>query len=787
MKLCKRIVAMLILVGMLASLLVVPTAAKGAKNMFTNGNFSFGTNGWNLWSSDPAAASSTIVSDGGPDGSKCLKITNTKAVPTSLSQNVLCKKGQKYILTCDIKYENVSSDNGGLGVCIGYSLYNSNGDNIKEGLSTSYFGSSDWRTISYVFELDTDPGRFSIGPRLWVSSGTLYVDNITLQAISDEPAVSATYDLTLSETPNRHTVDSLGCEWDPKMLLAVNAEHGVTADDLDIIKARMDDLGLQAVRMMITPDWFEPVNDNDDPTVADPAGFDFDNDEMRSVFAYLKVAEELGIRVTLTWWGAPTGCWLAYDDTGDWIGAPNDLAEMTENITYLLSYIREILGYNCVKELILQNEPSYSFKVSGGAVDFDYYVAYYRTVYDALVAKGMDDIVLVGADDSQHYGWYTQSYEALKDICGKFNSHNYAWSYDYPYLDVMAQEFVQARTAISGDIPFYLGEFGDGSTVGAYVAESTDTFGRGIYVASIVVNAFKAGAAGASYWPLHDIYYYDGDPNGGDNGGLMSQGLISFKKDGAWGYRPTYYAYGLLCNYIPYGSAVYNVTGNTDHLVDTVAVKTPEGRWSIVAVNRSDAAQTLNIDAAVIDSNLNRYAYVDGTLPTDGSMIAADGRVAPANGVYSVTVPATGFVVLSNIGMTEEEMGVVTVPETQPETQPETWPETIPATELETTPDTDPETDPVIESDPAPETNTDTPPETAPVTAPETAADTADTAETTVIGGVDTAAATEKTEVTSPDTDTGADGGCRSSMGLGAFLLALPAALALKKKKRREE
>ncbi len=741
MKIFKRVVSWLVLVGLLSTIFMMPATAK-EDNMFQNGDFSNRMQGWQTWQMDPAKGSATIEKDGGPDGSACLKITNKEATANSIFQYINCQQGKTYMMTADIKYEGVSSD--GSGFCLGISTYDSAGNNIGEWASASNLGTSEWRTVSFVFEITNSPARVNGGPRLWFSSGTVYVDNVSLVEVKKPAAESKTYELELSSTANRHTVNSLGCEWDPKMLLESNTKRGITEEDLDFIKGRMEALGLQAVRMMITPDWFEKQNDNDDPNVANAAGFDFDNDEMRSVFAYLKVCQELGVRVTLTWWGAPTGHWLACENTGDWIGAPNDLDEMAENIAYLLSYIRNELKYDCVKELILQNEPSYSFKVDGGAVDFDYYVEYYKTVRDRLKADGMEDIVLVGADDSQHYGWYYQSYEGLKDICGKFNSHNYAWSYDMPYLDVLVQEFVSARTGISGDTPFYLGEFGDGSTQGAYVAASADTYGRGIYVASVVVNAFKAGAAGASYWPLHDIYYYEGDPNGGDNGGLMSMGLISFKTDGAWGFRPTYYAYGLLCNYIPFGSEVYNVTGDTEHLVDTVAIKTPEGRWSIIAVNRSEAAQTLNIKADAVGTMMKQYIYADGQLPTDGSMIGAEAQsIRPQEDAgYCVSVPAQSFIVLSNIGMTEADME-------------------IPPVETSELP-SDTATEPTTGSVAAPDTSVNT---DAGVTTPGTDA----TSSTAAIGGAE-----EPT------------GGCASVLGGGAVAILSAAAVVAARKKREE-
>ena len=680
----RTLTACLLLAGLTLSLLLAfptPASARETRTILKNGDFSASEKYWNFWTQDPANGKSKLVKDGGKDGSAGMKITNSQAVASSLGQFANCRQGKTYIMSCDVRTENVI---GGTGFCLGLATYDSQGTNLGEQVSSSVFGTTDWQTVTFIFTITNNPAQVNVGARLWFSTGTAYVDNITLKEIIEMPSVSSTYDLTLSETANRHTVNALGCEWDPKLLLPVNRNHGVTDEDLDFIKGRMQALGIQAVRMMVTPDWFEKQNDNDDPFTANPDGFDMDNDEMNCLFAYLKVCEELGVRVTLTWWGAPAGHWLAHPNIGDWIGAPNDAEEMAENISYLLQYIRKTLGYNCVKELIIQNEPSYSFHVEGGAVDFDLYVACYKAMYKRLNDMGMGDIVLVGADDAQNFGWFCSAVEALRDVCGKFNSHNYAWSYNHPFLDVVSQEFVSVRTALAGDTPFFLGEFGDGSGIGAYYAASTETYGRGLYIASVVVNSFKAGAAGASYWPLHDVYYYQGSvepgTGAGDNGGLMGMGLIGYKKDGAWSFRPSYYAYGLLCNYIPFGSQLYNITGDTDHVVDTMAAKTPDGRWSVIAVNRSGAEQTLNISSGeAVGTMLNRYLFTESALPTDGTMIAASGRVAPADGVYSFTVPANSFVVLSSIGMSEQDMTVETATETEPATEPP-----VSATEPET-------------------------------------------------------------------------------------------------------
>ena len=637
---------------LLLSTCAVFGAGAAERNMFKNGDFEKRLNNWQSWSNDPGNCTAEFAEDEGVDGSGALRMTNKTAMANGVFQYANMKFGKTYIMQADIKYENVSSE--GMGVILGMTMYDAAGNNIGEMYSASHYGTSEgWVKQNFIFTVTNENAvNVNAGPRLWFSTGTVLVDNVTVTEMTNigAEAKSDTYDLTVSETPNKFPTVGLGAEWDPKLLLPVNKERGVTDEDLDLIKQRMDEMGLQAVRMMVMPEWFEPVNDNDDPSSADFADFRWDSDEVTCTFAYLKVCQELGVDVTLTWWGAATGDWLSYPDCGDWISAPNDLDEMAENVVTVLRYVKEELGYDCVKGVILQNEPSYSFKVSGGVVDFDRYVQYYKTVDAYLKNAGLRETVrLIGADDAQSLGWYCRTYDALKDVCDMFDSHTYSWSYDMPYLDDLIDEFVGGRTNYSTDKPYVFGEFGDGSAQGAYAAASTETYGRGLFIASMAVNSLAAGASGLSYWPLHDVYYYYNE-TGGDNYGLMSMGLIGYKTDGEWSYRPTYYAWGLLCNYIPKGSSVYPVTGEDDNLIDAICVKAPDGTWSLIAVNRSAAEQVVNISTGMFDCEMDSYLFAEGKLPTDGSQIASDGKVNATDGVYSITLPAYSFKVLNGKG-----------------------------------------------------------------------------------------------------------------------------------------
>ena len=622
-------------------------------NLFLNSKFNESAeelSGWNTWSSNGLAAFS-IAKKAGPDGSRCLKIESSAADNAVCFQNMTVTHDACYTVEADVKYETGET---GEGVLLGYTGYDSLSKWKEEGTSPRFvnLGKSDgWEHLSFTFSVTTANSWISVGIRLWNSSGTVLVDNLVMYEnnVTEE---SRTYALRLADTPNKHKIDAFGAEWDPKFFVSFNTDRGVTEEEFAMIKERIHKLGIARVRMMILPEWLEPQNDNDDPDTADPSGFKMDTEEMYCVRRYLEACEELGVKVTLTWWGASVspGGWLCYRDVNDWISAPNSFPEMAENICYLINYARNEWKLHCVTDVILQNEGSYSFREGKDVpVSVEHYCDYVRTVRERLDREGLNDITLVGSDDAENFQWFSNNVRGLTGTAGKFNSHNYAWDVKDNALDAKIRDFLQPRIRLAGDTPFFMGEFGDGHSQGAYMVTDADSFTRGLYVASFAVNAMKLGAAGALYWPLHNVYYYySGNPDDGSNGGLMMMGLFAYKNEN-WKPRPVYYSFGMVCNAAVPGSEVYDITGGTDHFCDAVAVKSPSGTWSVMLVNRSSKPQTLKITAPALGgASMDLYCFSASTLPSDDNMIAASGSVKPSDNVYTVEVPGDSFVVLKD-------------------------------------------------------------------------------------------------------------------------------------------
>ena len=144
----------------------------------------------------------------------------------------------------------------------------------------------------------------------------------------------------------------------------------------------------------------------------------------------------------------------------------------------------------------------------------------------------------------------------------------------------------------------------------------------------------------------------DGHGNGLAREGL---GLFKFRQDG-WKAKPVWYSWSLICKYTDFGSEVFPITttfkGNVDDAVAVTALKLPDGSWTYVATNNDTVAKKVAIVNGRADraSVMNIYRVSGASIPTDGELKIVDsvGEADVAAGVAYVTIPAKGFVVLSD-------------------------------------------------------------------------------------------------------------------------------------------
>lgn len=99
-----------------------------------------------------------------------------------------------------------------------------------------------------------------------------------------------------------NATNGIGVEFDPHFL-SQNISKGAAKEDWEIVKRRTKELKIQKFRVQVLPEWFEPVNDNDDPDTVNWENITKETEEMKSLYAVLDLAEEIGAHVNITLWG----------------------------------------------------------------------------------------------------------------------------------------------------------------------------------------------------------------------------------------------------------------------------------------------------------------------------------------------------------------------------------------------------------------------------------------------------------------------------------------------------
>ena len=441
--------------------------------------------------------------------------------------------------------------------------------------------------------------------------------------------------------------EGMGTELDPHLLRSINTNYGTTEEDWEMICERIRAMKLQKIRVMVMPEWYEPKNENDDPHNLDMSAFSWDNEDMRSLYKVLDIAQEEGIRVNLTLWGAHASkqSWLAIPGCVHWVSPPNDLDEWSENFSALLKYVIQEKGYTCVQEITPYNEPNPAYYVKDTSeVNIEDYAEMVVNLDARLKTEGIRDLVDLNiGDDGGVPSWLLENvtHEELKEVGDSFNSHVYrSVYYNLRELTDLAQT-LSGMVKENTDKPFKVNEFGakfqfDDNSYG----EALDSFERGMLIGKMATTFMGEGCVAMCHWCLFDQYY--------GQGAFMYRGLWAFK-DKNWEIRPAYYAITMITQHTYPGSDMYKGI-TTDVQIAGTALESKNG-WTYLLVNESPLPKKV----AIINGNIaagtyNIYAYTEDRVPSDGSLtLTSSGTVELKENVIYYEIPANSFIVLSDI------------------------------------------------------------------------------------------------------------------------------------------
>lgn len=457
--------------------------------------------------------------------------------------------------------------------------------------------------------------------------------------------------------PTGISLQGIGVEFDPHFLTACLAKNdGAKTEDWDnVIVPRVKQMKPHNFRVWVMSQWFEPTNDNNDPYTIDWNALNFDTKEMRALCKELDLAQEINAEVTIVFWGASVGSWMAGGQTGNWLFVPKDYDEWAENCAILAKYLIDTRHYTCVKMLTPINEPNFYYGHFQYMTAANYSIICHK-IADQLDRLGIKDKIALNLSDNIHddINFLAKACENVKDVAGMFNSHCYRFGYENSNEEIGAWEKRNVDLAKAAGKQHFVGEFGSNRTMQSARQTDIDYYRRGILIDRLVLDFLNYGACGCSYWQLFDEWYsaYDSYAS------MQQLGMWRYIKDVyhsepyyqklKYDYqpRPQYYAYGLLTQHIRPGADIHPISINQGKMAAT-AFRNVDGKWVYVFANPDNTSYTVDLTNSFHSQNnkFSIFRYIADELPYDDKQLVPIGEVEAGNRLH-YEIPATSVILL---------------------------------------------------------------------------------------------------------------------------------------------
>jgi alpha-galactosidase len=383
---------------------------------------------------------------------------------------------------------------------------------------------------------------------------------------------------------------------------------------------------------------------------------------MKNLYKLLDVFEANGVKVDLSWYGCRTtfdsldgkydGSWLggSYGQNGinSWMVAPtltdNPTAEYAESVAACLKYLFEKKQYTCINEISIFPEPEGVLQ----STDPTQLVNIINLVKAKLTEYGIRDRVVISgpADYNNNSEMYDQRYLSTK-VFEKATSSVYPFGVDTPHAVMLDFAKGYVEVCEKYNISWGVAECGTYNFLTAVTNKDAETYDRALFMAKFFTNMVNGGCTNIKYFVFSDCYY---------DSSLNQLGLFKFRHEN-FKAKPVWYTWSLICKYTDIGSEVYPVTvdykpKNADDNMAITALKLPDGSWTYVAVNDSDETKKIAIVNGKVDrpEEMNVYRVSGSSIPESGELktIQSNATVNGKSGVVYLTVPANGYVLVSN-------------------------------------------------------------------------------------------------------------------------------------------
>ena len=465
---------------------------------------------------------------------------------------------------------------------------------------------------------------------------------------------SATVDMTV-------TADSLinvdyignGVQWDPYALDYGEGKVEISPEDWQKLYARLDNMRPAFIRMM--QNTVDRLRDG----VFDPTyGFD----HLKHLLDY---CQSRNVTVMFGDWGG----WMV-DPEAKTVNEPL-LAHAADYMKFLI----EEKGYTCIKYYNLINEPNGWWSTNKG--DYELWARAMHILAREFERTGLDGkLSLVGPDaaiwTSGESWWVSRTRDEMGDFVGLYDIHTYPSKTTInsgAYSDIISSykaEVPAGHQIVMGEIGIKFVDPADSlfnqenirrANACAHASKSDSQmfvydYMYGTDMADALFQTINSGFSGSVVWMLDDAMHSNESPDK-----LKIWGFWNILGEEYFGadeevVRPWYYAWSLLCRYIPSGSAFERVViSPADSGVKAISAVAGQHR-TLALVNVGKEAQTVQVSGKMTIPHARIFRYGEGLFETQGdhTMLpeAEEVRVNTASGIR-IDLPGESLVVISNV------------------------------------------------------------------------------------------------------------------------------------------
>lgn len=412
-----------------------------------------------------------------------------------------------------------------------------------------------------------------------------------------------------------------GAEWDPGFWAEYNVRQGINNTDWDLETRRIAWMRLPFVRMFMLTQW---VTNGD-------SMYSWDNPQLEDLYKYLNFCQREHITVFLTDWGIHESWEKVPGFTG------NSDPRYAETIGKYLDYLINHKGYSCIKYFIFVNEPNFE---AGG------WGAWEKGIdnISKIIKERRLPVKLVGSDEVAGFGWQIKTVDSLRNKFSVWDMHEYVPQKQIisgAFEDTLAKdwEIVKRNDPNWKNKFLMLAEIGasDGD-IGAAINDSSDTYGYGLNMADMAVQATLAGTSAISAWMLGD------ESHEGFDMGMWKN------KAGNFQLRPWFYAWTLLTRHFTERSKIFDDIRKYKEFRYLIA-ETKDDNWSICLINRGNDELDVTLNGNLFGKSKTFYlsSYNDKYLALDfsGFLVPIKKLFLDAGRGLSVHVPPHCIIVLS--------------------------------------------------------------------------------------------------------------------------------------------